>query len=88
MMYFSIQDNEGNWLESGSNSIRKRDAINGALELQLEQLDSTDDRIRLEETIEELSDDDAEFFMQANFGLYVVLHEVKNLDYDFDNDTY
>lgn len=86
-MYFSIQDNEGNWLESGSNSTNRRDAINDGLELQLEQIDSSKDQKAVQRTIDKGTDQEAED-MLSNFDLSVVEHEVKNLDYDFDNDTY
>lgn len=90
MMYYSIQDNEGNWLEGGSNSINKRDAINDALALQLDQIDGLTDYKKVAAIIEfpdKYSDKQAEN-MLGNFGLEVVEYAVKNLDYDFDNDTY
>ena len=89
-MYYSIQDNEGNWLASGSNSINKRDAINDALALQLDQIDGLADYKKVAAIIEfpdKYSDKQAEN-MLGNFGLEVVEHAVKNLDYDFDDDTY
>lgn len=86
-MYFSIEDNEGNWLESGANSTNRRNAINEALGLQVGQIDSRKDARTVQSVIANGTDEQAED-MLSNFGLSVVEHEVKNLDFDFDDDTY